>query len=135
MSGPFITNPITTASGNISTTQITCRLYKPLLPSFTPVISNLSVISSIAGQYSLVYINGNNFFPNGTTYVNFGQYKNIPIVYYGSFNISFVVPLNAPAGNYNVVVVNLYNGQFSSPVKYSYSGNLNYSTSVTYTLT
>ena len=135
MSGPFITNPITTASGNISTTQITCRLYKSLLPSFTPVISNLSVISSIAGQYSLVYINGNNFFPNGTTYVNFGPYKNIPIVYYGSFNISFVVPLNAPAGNYNVVVVNLYNGQFSSPVKYSYSGNLNYSTSVTYTLT
>jgi hypothetical protein len=135
MSGPFITNPITTASGNITTTQITCRLYKSLLPSFTPVISNLSVTSSLAGQYSLVYINGSNFFPNGTTFVNFGPYQNIPIVYYGSFNISFVVPLNAFVGNYNVVVVNLYNGQFSSPVKYSYTGNLNYSNSVLYTLT
>lgn len=135
MSGPFITNPITTASGNIATTQITCRLFKPLLPSFTPIIGSLSVTSSSAGKYSLVYINGNNFFPNGTTYVNFGPYQNIPIVYYGSFNISFVVPLNATAGNYNVVVVNLYNGQFSAPVKYSYPGNLNYSSSFTYTLT
>lgn len=135
MSGPFITNPITTASGNITTTQITCRLHKSLLPSFTPVISNLSVTSSAAGQYSLVYINGSNFFPNGITYVNFGPYKNIPIVYYSSFNISFVVPLNAAAGNYNVVVVNIYNGQFSVAVKYSYSGNLNNSIPVTYTLT
>jgi hypothetical protein len=135
MSGPFITNPVTTASGNITTTQITCRLYKSLLPSFTPAISNLSVTSSLAGQYSLVYINGNNFFPNGTTFVNFGIYTNIPIVYYSSFNISFVVPLNASVGNYNVVVVNLYNGQFSSPVKYSYAGNLNYSNSLLYTLT
>jgi hypothetical protein len=135
MSGPFITNPVTTASKNITTTQITCRLYKPLLPSFTPVISNLSVTSSAAGQYSLVYINGSNFFPNGITYVNFGPYKNIPIVYYSSFNISFVVPLNATAGNYNVVVVNIYNGQFSLPVKNSYPGNLNYSLPVTYTLT
>ena len=135
MSGPFITNPITAANGNITTTQVTCRLYKPMLPSFTPVISNLSVTSSAVGQYSLVYINGNNFFPNGITYVNFGPFKNIPIVYYGSFNISFVVPLNATAGNYNVVVVNIYNGQFSVPVKYTYSGNLNYSTPATYTVT
>jgi hypothetical protein len=135
MSGPFITNPITTASGNITTTQITCRLHKSLLPSFAPVIGSLPVTSSTAGQYSLVYINGNCFHPNGVTYVNFGQYKNIPIVYYGSFNISFVVPLNAPPGNYNVVVVNVYNGQFSVPIKYSYSGNLNYSNSVIYTLT
>lgn len=135
MSGPFITNPVTTASGNITTTQITCRLYKSLLPSFTPAISNLSVTSSLAGQYSLVYINGSNFFPNGTTFVNFGIYTNIPIVYYSSFNISFVVPLNASVGNYNVVVVNLYNGQLSSPVKYSYSGNLNYSNSIVYRVT
>jgi hypothetical protein len=135
MSGPFITNPVTTASGNITTTQITCRLYKSLLPSFTPVISNLSVTSSAAGQYSLVYINGNNFFPNGITYVNFGPFKNIPVVYYSSFNISFVVPLNAAVGNYNVVVVNIYNGQFSTPVKYSYPGNLNYSNTFVYTLT
>ena len=131
----FITNPITNVSENINTKQVNCRLYKPLLPSFTPVINNLSVTSSVAGQYSLVYINGNNFFPNAITYVNFGNYTNIPITYYSSFNISFVVPLIATVGNYNIVVVNIYNGQLSQPVKYTYSGNLNYSKPVIYTLT
>lgn len=131
----FITNPITAAVENINTRQVTCRLYKPLLPSFTPIINNLSVTSSVAGQYSLVYINGNNYFPNAITYVNFGIFTNIPITYYSSFNISFVVPLSATAGNYNIVVVNIYNGQLSQPVKYTYSGNLNYSKPVKYTIT
>ena len=130
----FINNPITSASKNINTTQITCRLYNPVLPSFSPSIINMSVTSSIAGQYSLVYINGNNFFPNTVTYVNFGQYTNIPITFYSSFNISFVVPLNAAAGNYNVIVVNTYTGQFSPCVNNSYPGNLNYSNSLNYTL-
>ena len=51
MSGPFITNPITTASGRVPTTQITCRLYNAFLPSFTPIIGSLSVTSSSAGQF------------------------------------------------------------------------------------
>ena len=130
----FISNPIVNASRNINITQVTCRLYKPLLPSFKPIINNLSVTTSIAGQYSLVYINGNNFLPNAITYVNFGSYTSIPITFYSSFNISFVVPLNATAGNYNVVVVNIYNGQFSPSVNTTYPGNLNYSNSVNYTL-
>jgi len=130
----FITNPIVSASNSTNTKQITCRLYKSVLPSFTPIINNLSVTSSIAGQYSLVYINGNNFFTNAITYINFGSYTNIPITFYSSFNISFVVPLNATAGNYNVVAVNIYNGQFSPSVKYTYSGNLKYSNSINYTL-
>lgn len=106
-------------------------------PSFNPVINSLSVNSSIVGTYSMVYIDGSNFLPpsNGITYVNFGNYTNLPIIFYSSFNISFVVPLNAGAGNYTVTVVNVYNGNFSPQVNTSYTGTLNYSNSVVYTLT
>ena len=131
----FLSNPITTASQNIIPKQKNCRAYKQLLPSFTPVITNLSVTQSIAGNYSLVYINGLNFLPNGTTYVNFGPYTNLPIIFYSSFNLSFVVPLNAKAGNYNIVVVNIYNSNFSPAVNQSYPGIQNYSNKVFYTIT
>lgn len=114
-----------------------CSKYKGFLPSFTPVINNLSVTTSVAGAYSRVYINGSNFLPpcNGTTYVNFGNFNQLPITFYSSFNISFVVPLNANGGDYNVVVVNVYNGNFSPAVNQSYPGKLNYSNSITYTIT
>jgi len=132
----FITNPIVTVSKNINTTQITCRQYKAFLPSFTPIIYGLSIDTSVAGSYSLVYITGENFLPNGTTYVNFSNYfQRLPITYYSSNNISFVIPLNALAGVYDVTVVNIYTGNFSLSVNYSYPGNLNYSNSVNYTLT
>ena len=110
---------------------------KSFYPSFNPKINNLSVTSSAAGVYQIVYINGLNFLPplNGSTYVNFGSFTNLPITFYSSFNISFVVPSNAVAGNYNVVVVNLYNGNFSTPVNNSYPSIPNFSNSVTYTVT
>jgi len=130
----FTTNPITSVSTNINTTQDICRKYKGFYPSFAPVISSLSITTSVAGQYALVYIFGYNFLPNGSTYVNFGQYKNIPITFYSSNNISFVVPIQAQSGTYNVVVVNIYNNNFSPPVKYSYPGVLNYSDGVFYYL-
>ena len=114
-----------------------CLKYKGFLPSFTPVISNLSVTTSVAGAYSRVYINGSNFIPpcNGVTYVNFGGLKNIPITFYSSFNLSFVVPLNATKGDYNVTVVNVYNGNFSPPVTQTYAGIPNYSNFITYKIT
>lgn len=109
---------------------------KSFYPSFNPQIYNLSVTTSASGVYSLVYINGLNFFPpcNGSTYVNFGSFTNLPITFYSSFNISFVVPSNAVAGNYNVVVVNLYNGNFSTPVNNSYPSIPNFSNPVRYTI-
>lgn len=110
---------------------------KSFYPSFNPIINGLSVTSSASRAYSLVYITGSNFISptNGTTYVNFGSFSNLPITFYSSFNISFVVPLNALAGSYNVVVVNVYNGNFSTAVNTSYPGNPNYSNSITYTIT
>jgi surface protein len=120
-----------------NTTVNKCRKYKGFYPPFAPTINSLSVTSSSTpGIYSRVYINGTNFLPPsiGTTYVNFGGYTNLPITYYSSFSISFVVPLNATAGIYNVVVVNIYDGNFSPPVKYTHPGVQNYSNSLTYTI-
>ena len=113
-----------------------CRKYKSAYPSFTPTIDSLSVTSSIAGNYSNVMINGSNFLPPcyGSTYVNFGLFKNLPITFYSTANASFIVPLNAVPGSYNVQVVNIYNGNFSPTVKQSYPGTSNFSNSFTYTL-
>jgi hypothetical protein len=106
-----------------------CKLSKGFLPSFTPEIYSLSVTSSN------VLITGKNFLPNGTTYVNFGSYTNIPVSYYGSNNISFVVPGNAITGLYDVIVVNNYTSNFGSHINNFYNSNLNYSNSVSYNLT
>jgi hypothetical protein len=117
--------------------QNPCRKILRTYPSFTPTILSLSTTSSANGVYSVVYINGSNFLPPciGTTYVNFGVYKNLPVIFFSSGYISFTVPLNAPIDNYSVVVVNVYNGNFSPQVNISSSGVLNYSNSITYTIT
>jgi len=113
-----------------------CRRYKSIYPNFSPSINTLSVSTSVAGAYSNVMINGYNFLPPcyGTTYVNFGPFKQVPIIFYSTSDISFIVPLNAGPGIYNVQVVNIYNGNFSPSVNQSYPGNPNFSNSITYTL-
>ena len=119
----------------IPTSSRSCRKFNGFYPSFTPLLTGLSVNSSPSGKYSLVYITGTNFLPNGVTFIKFGNMGYIPVTYYSSFNLSFVVPLNAAPGNYAVQVVNLYNSNFSPSVNESYTGNLNYSTSTNYTIT
>ena len=129
--------PITNISiYNKTIKGLTCKAYNKY-PDFNPSITSLSVTTSVSGAYSLVYINGTNFLPvsNGTTYVNFGNYNNLQITFYSSFNISFVVPLNALPGNYNINVVNVYNGNFSPGINQSYPGINNYSNTLTYTIT
>ena len=114
-----------------------CRKISNSYPSFTPAIYLLSVTSSTSGIYSLVYIDGDNFLPSvyGTTYVNFGNtHKNLPITFYSPNQLSFVVPLDAVIGSYNITVVNIYNSNFSPAVNLTYAGNLNYSNSITYTI-
>lgn len=126
---------------SIVTNQITiltsrkCRKYKGFYPTFTPILTSLTITTSQTGIYTQIYVNGSNFLPNGTTFIKFGNYGYIPAIYYSSFNLSFVIPLNADPGNYPVSVVNLYNGNFSPQINQSYPGNLNYSNSITYTLT
>ena len=112
-----------------------CKLSQGFLPSFTPEIYSISKNISAAGAYSVVFIVGKNFLPNGTTYVNFGTYQNISVSYFSSNNISFVVPSNAIIGSYDIVVVNNYSSNFSANINNFYNSNLNYSNSETYTLT
>ena len=112
-----------------------CKLSQGFLPIFTPEIYSISKITSAAGAYSVVFIIGKNFLPNGTTYVNFGTYQNISVSYFSSNNISFVVPINAIIGPYDIIVVNNYSSNFSANINNFYNNNLNYSNSETYTLT
>jgi hypothetical protein len=103
-------------------------------PSFTPVLSNLSTTTSQKGIYSFVYVDGSNFLPNGTTFVKFGN-EYLPVIYYSSFRLSFIVPLNAGVNDYKVQVVNVYNDNFSPQINQSNSGNINLSNPITYTIT
>ncbi len=133
LSAQFYSSNVTTSVTPKTTRK--CRRYNGFYPSFAPILESLSVTSNVAGSYSLVYVNGFNFLPNGTTFIKFGTFGYLPVTYYSSFNLSFVVPLNALPSNYNVQVVNVYNGNFSPTINQSYPGNLNFSNSITYTIT
>ncbi len=120
--------------------NLACRS-KGFYPSFTPAIYYLHPNTSVHGTYSQVYISGNNFQSPAyaTTYINFtntlNSYTKIPITFYSSSVISFVVPIDAPAGTYSVVAVNIYNGNFSPQLNNAYPGILNYSNAFNYVLT
>ena len=100
-----------------------CNNIVKFLPVITPQINSLSSYSSVSGVYTIISIVGNHFRQNGYSVVNFGAYKNLPIIFLGSQNISFQVPTIAAAGTYNVFVENkIYPTQL-------------YSNSVIYTIT
>lgn len=122
-------------ASTLKTSTRKCRKIQQTYPSFNPELYNLSETSSDSGAYSLVYINGSNFLPNGTTFIKFGTFGYLPVTYYSSFNLSFVVPLNVLPGNYPVSVVNLYNGNFSPQINQSTPGNFVFSQSIVYTIT
>ena len=109
-----------------------CRKFVGFYPSFTPVLNSLSVSSSASGSFVEVYVTGQNFLPQENTYIRFGSFGYIQPVFYSSFNLSFVVPLNATPGVYNVQVVNIYNNNFSPSVNMSYGSNLNFSNVIQY---
>jgi len=95
------------------TSSLSCRTGNYVVPDIKPVINNLSPTSSEQGVYTVVYIYGNNFANKnskiGTSVVNFGTiYTNIPVSFYSSQEISFVVPINAPTGTYEITVSNLH---------------------------
>ena len=79
-------------------------------PNTSPVISSLSITESIRGDYAVCYISGLNFSNSNTTgnsTITFGPVTNIPVTFYSSLNISFVVPvINIDIGTYNVQVIN-----------------------------
>jgi len=121
--------------------RIKCNQNKGFYPSYKPIIHSLSITTSVHGKYSLVYISGYNFLPpcSGITYVNFtnatSSYTNLPITFFSTSYLSFVVPIDAATGDYSVVVVKVYNGNFSPNVYEPYPGILDYSNALKYTLT
>ena len=119
--GTFILDLI---GNDISTKLFRCRKYKLSYPKLTPVISFLSTSTSQQGIYTEVFLNGLNFLPFGQTVLNFGSYKNIPISYLSSFNISFVVPIEAIAGNYQIQLANIVKTQVIP--MYDYSNTVDY---------
>lgn len=111
--------------------------YKEFFPNFKPIIKTFSTTTSVSGIYTQVIVLGLNFLPPsyGQTYVNFGSFTELPITFYNSFNISFVVPLNATPGDYNVTIVNIYNCNFSPQINQTFPGSTNVSEPVLYTIT
>ena len=97
----------------------TCRSSIGFYPNVNPIIYNMSIYTAVADIYTTVYINGLNFLPYGTTFVNFGSFKNIPITYFSSNNISFNIPLEASIGSYDVQVVSIYSNIINSHFVYS----------------
>jgi hypothetical protein len=135
----FITNPIVSLRTTpINTQQLKCRKYKGFLPNLTPTINSLSSTISAPGVYALVYVNGENFTPYNIS-ITFGTIQNIPIVFYSSFLVSFLVPLDVSEGIYNVqVVINNNNNLTINSLLYSNTVNYtiqNYNITGNYSMT
>ncbi len=115
---------------NNNNTTLNCNR-KTIMPSFTPILHSMSNTQCVQGTYTNVYLNGERFFPNGTTYVLFGTIQ-LPVLFFNSFCISFVVPLNTSPGIYTVTVVNVYNPNFTNQ---SYAGTTTNSNTLLYHIT
>ena len=91
-------------------TTLKCRKYKYKYPNTSPEIFSLSQYESVLGEYTTIYINGYNFSKSNTTgnsTVTFGYITNIPVTFFSSVIISFVVPvINITTGTYDIQVIN-----------------------------
>ena len=83
-----------------------CIRFRKGIPDIKPVIYSLSPITSSFGKFQTVYVNGNNFFPNGVSRIIFGN-KEVDVNYISINEIYFDVPNYFP-GVYNVAVKNNY---------------------------
>ena len=122
-------------TSTLTTSPIVKRIIqnpKGFLPNINPIINGLSAYTSQIDVYTVVYISGLNFFPFGTTTVTFGPLSNIPVTYYSSYNISFILPQTTRSilrvGTYSVQVTSINNSTNLFP-------STLYSNKVLYTLT
>jgi hypothetical protein len=87
--------------------NILCLRFSNKSPDFTPLIYLLSTNQSAFNTYTVVNVQGYNFFP-GNTVIFFGE-TILPVSYYGSTGLSFVVPMLTPRGTYEVRAANVTN--------------------------
>ena len=106
--------------------QTACLSYvQGTYPDLTPTILSLDTYNANNLYTSIypytVYVRGINFSANGITSVTFGYYKNIPITFFSSNSISFIIPLNAKPGEYTVQIVNtnIYGSLFSNTIVFT----------------
>jgi hypothetical protein len=114
--------PYNNLSNTSSTSNSSCKQYSNTIPNFSPVITSLTPDNSRAGVYTQVYVLGNNFSLGsriGYSIVYFGN-AIIPVTFYGSNSISFIVPTNAGPGDYTVQVINVFypNSSYSNIVNF-----------------
>jgi hypothetical protein len=115
------------SSGFKLPSAVKCRKFEYKYPNTSPIIYSLFPEESVLGEYTVCYINGLNFSKENTTgnsTVTFGDIANIPVIFYSSLSLSFVVPnsINLVAGTtYLVQVVN--NNYFPSTL---YSNKVEY---------
>lgn len=104
--------------------SVNCRKFEYKYPDTSPEIYKLHPAESIVTDYTVCNIIGLNFSKSNTTgnsTVTFGNITNIPVTFYSSLNIAFVVPNNLATGTYAVQVVN--NNYFPSTL---YSNMVDY---------
>jgi hypothetical protein len=81
------------------------RYRKNIKPDLKPKINYLSIDTLPVRSYAIVYIYGENFFPNGATTIEFGN-VNVNSNFISSNTIFFEVPFIVFPGIYNIIVKN-----------------------------
>ncbi len=88
-----------------------CKKYSGYYPDTTPIITGLSISSSHPGKYQVVYVYGNNFYPNDVTTLDIigpnTTYENYQFIYFNNKRISFQVPSDAYQGEYYIRLKNV----------------------------
>ena len=106
-----------TPTDDLNTQIVKCGNTKPFYPSFIPLVFN---VSKAKNSPNLDVIGEN--FVYGSITANFGPWTRLPVTYISSTQVSFAIPNEAFVGiEYPVSVTNLYSGNFSPPVPYTYS--------------
>jgi hypothetical protein len=82
-----------------------CIKYKKKPINYYPFILHTTPNSCYYNNYTEVYVYGNNFFPNGSTFVNIGS-TNVQISFFSSNLITFIIPNNLISGVYTITVIN-----------------------------
>lgn len=91
----------------MSNAPIPCLRYLNKSPDFRPYIYLFSTYTCPFNTYTVVTVQGYNFFP-GNTIIFFGETQ-VAVSYYGSTGLSFVVPILSPRGTYKVKAANVTN--------------------------
>lgn len=112
-----------------------CRKFLGFVPSFEPIVRDVSPVNVRMNTYQTVNIVGNNFLPYDVTYVelqnqaDLSQKIKVLCGYGGSKNLFFIVPREVASkpGTYFLRVVTVLDGQLSLGVANTYPPQLVYS--------